>query len=146
LKQRHERACSLAVDPQAGLFVELGGASHLGTAQSSLSRLTKSHRDFPLNKIVRLLLARHAVISPARTPENRLSSLRDIAADKRLPSFVREEARLLLKLERFQQGERSSAATLRRRLEPATIPSYPAALIRRRLDEITSSTSEEESA
>src|SRR5215210_57358 len=144
LKPRQESSCQAAAEPQSGLFVEMGGTGRLGPEHESLRALQKNNPDFPLNDVVKLLLGRHAVLAPARTPDHHRTRLRQISVDKRLPRFVRSEARLLLDLDRLQEGELRSAASLRRRLVEGAIPLYPATLIRKRLEELAPTGSKKE--
>lgn len=135
LKPRQESSCHAAAEPQAGLFVEMGGAERLGPEHESLRRLQKNNPGFPLNDVVKLLLGRNSVLAPGRTPDHHRTRLRQISMDKRLPRFVRSEARMLLDLDRLQEGELRSSASLERRLLEGSIPHYPATLIRKRLAE-----------
>lgn len=139
LKRRHEKACEAAADPEAGLFVELGGAMFMDRAFERLERLARTNPKFPLNCQVRLLGGRRAVLAPEPTPPSWQLRLAGLATDRHLPRTVRDEAKLLLLLDRVQEGERPAAARLRQRLSDdlrLPIPIHAATLIRRRLEDL----------
>jgi hypothetical protein len=136
---RHERSSAIAAAPDAGLFIELGGAMWLDRAYEKLDRLDRDNPKFPLNRQFRLLTGRSEVLAEAPTPALWRARLAELALDRRAAAAVRAEAQLLLLLDRAQEGDRRSAARLRRRLTDdlrLPVPAYSAALIRRRLADL----------
>lgn len=149
LKRRQERACDLAADPAVGRFVELGGAPDAGGAEGNLAELRRVNPEFPLHAVVRLLHGREAVLAPRSTPLTWRRRLAKLGADRRLPEFVRTEARLLLALDQAQRGDTRAAARLARRLgteDTVPIPGYSAMLIRRGLQTLMQSNLPEENS
>jgi hypothetical protein len=144
LEPRHEASCELAVEPGCGLFLELGGGRHLAAAEDHLRRLLRTNPDFPLNAYVRLVYGRQAVLH-GRPPYGAWrASLERLTGDRRLPPFVRAEARALLGIGAAQASRAAAAGSAipRTRAALQRLPWHSARLIAEQISTIDHSKQE----